>query len=118
MSTPSSALYKKASKIQRPDKTNYIIELFRWCAWLEGTSFLLLLGVAMPLKYIWHYQEAVKFTGMAHGVLFVAYIVAVLLVAKMHRWNLPRIFLVLGASVIPGAPFLVEKYVLAAETTK
>lgn len=50
------------------------IKLFRWVALAEGISFLLLLGVAMPLKYIWGDPTAVKMLGMAHGVLFVAFI--------------------------------------------
>jgi integral membrane protein len=50
------------------------IKLFRWVALAEGISFLLLLGVAMPLKYIWGNPGAVKVLGMAHGVLFVAFI--------------------------------------------
>ena len=50
------------------------IKLFRWVALAEGISFILLLGIAMPLKYIWGNPAAVKMLGMAHGVLFVAYI--------------------------------------------
>ena len=40
---------------------------------VEGVSYLLLLGVAMPLKYAFGLPLAVKIVGMAHGVLFLAY---------------------------------------------
>ena len=43
---------------------------------LEGISFLVLLGVAMPLKYVWDEPQAVRGVGMAHGVLFLAYVTA------------------------------------------
>ena len=49
---------------------------------LEGVSYLVLLGIAMPLKYIYAIPEAVKFTGWAHGVLFMAYIPAVFIARK------------------------------------
>ncbi|HCV9476988.1 TPA: DUF3817 domain-containing protein [Staphylococcus aureus] len=38
--------------------------------YLEGTSFLLLLCIAMPLKYMLDIPEGVKYIGMAHGILF------------------------------------------------
>ena len=40
----------------------------------EGISYLLLLFVAMPLKYIWGHPEAVRVVGMAHGILWMAFI--------------------------------------------
>ena len=43
--------------------------------YLEGTSFLLLLGIAMPLKYMMDIPEGVKYIGMAHGMLFITYII-------------------------------------------
>ena len=43
--------------------------------YLEGTSFLLLLFIAMPLKYMLDIPEGVKYIGMAHGILFITYII-------------------------------------------
>ncbi|WP_430738554.1 DUF3817 domain-containing protein [Psychrobacter sp. VH5] len=43
--------------------------------YLEGTSFLLLLCIAMPLKYMLDIPEGVKYIGMAHGILFITYII-------------------------------------------
>ena len=47
---------------------------FRMIGIAEGISFLVLLLIAMPLKYIFKIPEAVKFTGGVHGALFVTYI--------------------------------------------
>ena len=50
-----------------------MIQTLRILGNIEGISYLLLLGVAMPMKYYFEMPMAVKITGMAHGVLFVAY---------------------------------------------
>ncbi|MFZ2554056.1 MAG: DUF3817 domain-containing protein [Psychrobacter urativorans] len=76
--------------------------------YLEGSSYLLLLGIAMPLKYMMGIPEAVKYTGMTHGILFIAYLLILLLVAskiKMPVWAVPAG--VLG-SLLPFGPFIFD----------
>jgi integral membrane protein len=76
--------------------------------YLEGTSFLLLLGIAMPLKYMMGISEGVKYVGMAHGVLFIAYIVILVgatIKIKMPLWAIPAG--VLG-SFLPFGPFIFD----------
>lgn len=76
--------------------------------YLEGTSFLLLLCIAMPLKYMMGIPEGVKYIGMAHGVLFIAYIVILMGTAnkiKMPLWAMPMG--VLG-SFLPFGPFIFD----------
>ena len=76
--------------------------------YLEGTSFLLLLGIAMPLKYMMGITEAVKYIGMAHGGLFIAYILMLLIATnkiKMPLWAMPAG--VLG-SFLPFGPFIFD----------
>ena len=76
--------------------------------YLEGTSFLLLLGVAMPLKYMLGIPEAVKYVGMAHGAFFIAYILMLLITTskiKMPLWAMPAG--VLG-SFLPFGPFIFD----------
>ena len=76
--------------------------------YLEGTSFLLLLGVAMPLKYYMGMPEAVKYVGMAHGVLFLAYIMILMGTAnkvKMPLWGMP---MGVVASILPFGPFIFD----------
>ncbi len=46
---------------------------FERIAIIEGVSFLILLGIAMPLKYLLGIPEMVKYVGWAHGVLFILY---------------------------------------------
>ena len=84
----------------------------RVIGWAEGVSFLLLLGVAMPLKYAAGMPAAVSVVGMAHGVLFVAYVIAALHAAYAYRWPVARTGIILLASLLPAGPFIVDARVL------
>src|SRR5688500_12250364 len=84
----------------------------RVIGWGEGISFLLLLGVAMPLKYFAGWPHAVRVVGMAHGVLFMLYVLAAIHAALEHDWPWKRTLLVLVASVLPAGPFIVDAKIL------
>lgn len=84
---------------------------FRLIGLLEGMSYLLLLGVAMPMKYMMGLSWAVKYTGWAHGVLFVAYFVALFWAALEYKWNLKKIFLAGLVSLLPFGTFALDKHV-------
>ncbi len=91
------------------------IGFLRTVGWLEGISYLLLLGIAMPLKYVFGHPLAVRYTGMVHGILFIVFVYALLNAALKHKWTLPRTGLVFGASLIPFGPLLIEKTLKRAE---
>ncbi len=76
---------------------------------LEGVSFLVLLFVAMPLKYVAGMPLAVRVVGMLHGVLFLLYIVAVARAARSRRWSIGRIVEALVASLYPFGTFLLDR---------
>lgn len=78
----------------------------------EGISFLVLLGVAMPLKYFAGWPLAVRAVGMAHGILFILYVVAAGAAAVKGKWSRGRTALVLVASLLPAGPFVVEAKIL------
>jgi integral membrane protein len=80
----------------------------RIIAMLEGLSFLLLLGVAMPLKYYADMDLAVKIGGWAHGVLFMVFSVALLAAAVVAGWGILRVALIFAASLVPFGPFLID----------
>ncbi|MDH4477830.1 MAG: DUF3817 domain-containing protein [Verrucomicrobiaceae bacterium] len=88
-----------------PKKTS----LLRFVGRLEALSFLILVGIAMPLKYVAGRPEFVKWTGWFHGILFVAYVALILAAWQRHRWPFIRPFLLGFASLIPFGPLLLEK---------
>ena len=79
---------------------------------VEGVSYLLLLFVAMPLKYFADMPKAVSVAGMIHGVLFVWLIFAIFLAFSQDKINLKKAILVFLASLIPFATFFLERIVL------
>jgi integral membrane protein len=85
------------------------IKLFRWVALAEGISFLLLLGVAMPLKYIWGDPAAVKILGMAHGVLFVAFIALAFEVYGKLNKNFSWFVYACLLSIVPFGTFYLDR---------
>lgn len=80
----------------------------RIVAFLEGCSYLLL-GFTMVLKYIYLMPQPNYIVGMAHGMLFVLYIVLLLQVSFLYRWNLFKTFMAFLASLIPFGTFYADK---------
>ena len=80
----------------------------RIVAILEGISFLVLLGIAMPLKYIAGIPEVVRVVGMAHGVLFVLYVILLIQVAIEKSWSFKKSILAFIASFIPFGTFYAD----------
>ncbi len=85
------------------------IGLLRKVALLEGFSFLALMGVAMPLKYFAGLPQAVKLAGWLHGVLFVIFCFALLIVMIAAKWSLGRGVAFFGAALLPFGPFLLDR---------
>ncbi len=75
---------------------------------LEGLSFLLLLFVAMPLKYAFGKPEMVSVVGMSHGILFLLYLLLAMLAMLDHGWGMKRLATVGFAAVFPFGPFIIE----------
>lgn len=91
------------------------ISRFRIVGFYEGLSYLLLLGIAMPIKYIFGIPELVKFIGWAHGVLFILYMVALLHVTLVHKWSVGKVAAGVVASLLPFGPFILDKKLLQSE---
>jgi len=72
---------------------------------VEGYSYLILLFIAMPLKYIFGYPMAVKIAGMAHGVLFIAFCILLVQAWKDAGWSFKESVLFFVASLIPFGTF-------------
>ena len=91
---------------------------FRWVGHLEGLSFLLLLFVAMPLKYLADWPLGVRVIGAVHGGLFLAFLVVLFKVASDERWRLTRSAGALLASIVPFGFFVFDARVLSEPPKK
>jgi integral membrane protein len=75
---------------------------------LEGASFLVLLFIAMPLKYFAGMPLAVKIVGWAHGLLFMGYLLVLSHTASALRWPLMRVGGAFIAALLPFGPFVLD----------
>ncbi len=89
----------------------------RIVAFIEGCSFLLL-GITMILKYRFSMPRPNYVVGMAHGVLFVLYVVLVLQVAFLKKWNLPKVFWAFIASLVPFGTFYADRKLFREQAAK
>ena len=96
-------------------RTTKSLTRYRVMAWITGAMLLVLVLVAMPLKYWGDDNSLVAIVGPAHGFLYIIYIITVLDLATRRRWPLLRILGVVLAGVIPFATFYAEHRVWVTE---
>jgi integral membrane protein len=82
---------------------------FRYTAVLEGWSFILLLFIAMPVKYLLGWPNLVQYIGLAHGMLFIAYSFFWLQCVIQYNWKLKFAAWAILASLIPFGTFILDK---------
>ena len=81
---------------------------FRIISFLEGMSYILLLFIAVPLKYWGGDEQYVKLLGMPHGLLFISYIILAFLIKENENWGIKDLGIVLLASILPFGTFYMD----------
>jgi integral membrane protein len=76
---------------------------------LEGLSFLVLLGIAMPLKYLLAMPLPVRVVGLVHGVLFIAFVLLVFEAMGSLRWSAKQVGWALLASLLPFGTLVLDR---------
>ena len=84
---------------------------FRFISFIEGISYLILVFIAMPLKYLAGFAIAVKFAGMIHGILFILFFIALIMVSNKYKWKYLT-FQLFVYSLIPFGFILIEKIIM------
>ena len=82
--------------------------IFRLVALLEGVSYILLLFIAVPIKYWSGDEQWVKLLGMPHGILFVSYLIFAFLIKENENWGMNDLGIVLLASILPFGTFYID----------
>ena len=90
--------------------------LFRIVAFLEGFSWITLLFFAVPMKYICNVELYVQKIGMAHGVLFIVYIVLAFFLQLKINWSRNHLLIILIGSIVPFGFLYVDKKCLKNKT--
>lgn len=94
---------------------NNPVAALRKAAQVEGLSFLVLLGVAMPLKYALDLPLAVKIVGWIHGILFMWLCLLLVFVLRKANWPFVRALQVFIAALLPFGPFVLDKRMVEYE---
>lgn len=91
------------------------VRRLRVLAFWEGLSLLVLLFIAMPLKYLAGQPMAVKIVGMLHGLLFVGVVLLLLVTMIQARWPIGRGALVFVSALLPFGAFVIDRRMRAYE---
>lgn len=91
------------------------IRAFRMTALAEGTSFLILLCIAMPMKYFMGMPLAVRIVGLIHGILFLLYVGQLARLRTKYQWDNRFCMQAFVASILPFGTFLFDKYLREKE---
>lgn len=91
------------------------IKSLRLIGLIEGISYLVLIGIAMPLKYIFEQPLAVRYTGWVHGVLFVLFVAAAFGTWVTNRWSMKWFATAFAASLIPFGTFWLDRGLKSAQ---
>lgn len=90
-----------------------MIRSYRILGFLEGLSYILLLFVGVPLKYIANNDAWVKALGMPHGLLFIAYVFLTIVIhSKLNLNNLTTLKLLI-ASILPLGTFYTDRKIVS-----
>jgi integral membrane protein len=81
----------------------------RLTGFAEAVSWLLLLLIAMPLKYIWKIPQPVKVVGWAHGLLFITYIALLVIASVQYRWPFKKLVIGCLAAFLPFGTLVFDK---------
>lgn len=90
-------------------KSNKLYSWFRKIAFIEGISFLVLLGIAMPLKYWYGMPKAVSIVGGLHGGLFVAFVFLAWEVTNRYNKSWGWLIKAFVSSLIPFGTFILDR---------
>ena len=85
-----------------------MIYIYRLTAFLEGVSYILLLLIAVPIKYLLNEAFYVKILGMPHGILFILYILFSIIAKIKYNWNFRKFLVISIASLVPFGTFYID----------
>ena len=85
------------------------VNLFLKVGKIEGYSFLVLLFIAMPLKYLFDQPLAVRYVGMLHGILFVAFIYTIVVLFYKKIFTVGKSIIALLLSIVPFGTFFLKR---------
>ena len=93
-----------------------LLHRFRMIGIAGGISFLVLLCIAMPIKYLFNIPEAVKIFGWLHGALFISFIYFAFAVMGAFKKNIGWLARAFAAAILPFGTFILDKQLKKEES--
>lgn len=84
------------------------LSLFRLVSLIEGTSLVVLVFIAMPLKYKFGYGDILPLIGWTHGILFLLFLISLFVVSHLQKWSVGFFLLAFFASIVPTGTYLLD----------
>ncbi len=88
------------------------IKQLRLLGYAEAFSWLILLFVAMPLKYVWHKPIMVTYIGWVHGILFILYCIHLLVAKRLLKWSFKKLLTGGLAAFLPFGTLWFDKRIV------
>ncbi|MDG1756768.1 MAG: DUF3817 domain-containing protein [Bacteroidia bacterium] len=85
-----------------------MLTIYRIIAFLEGFSFIVLIGIGVPLKYFFQNDAVVKSIGMPHGILFISYVFFSIIMKQKLSWSNKTFVIILIAAILPFGTFYTD----------
>lgn len=86
-----------------------MLKVFKIVALLEGWSYLIMLFIGLPLKYMADNDVIIKTLGQPHGLLFLLYVVLAIIIKKQMDWSIKDLLIITVAASLPFGPFWVDR---------
>lgn len=86
-----------------------MLKIFKTVSFFEGLSYVIMLLIGMPLKYMGDNDIIIKILGMPHGILFITYVVLAIQLKSTMAWPFKKFATILVASIVPFGTFYTNK---------
>ena len=91
------------------EKKTGVLKNFRMISFIEGISYVVLLFISMPLKYLADMPQFVTWNGWIHGILFVAFIYLLIMCWQNYSWKFGKVVKAFILSLVPFGTFFLDK---------
>lgn len=100
------------STLEQQSASSSFLKFLRGLSFVEGTSTLVLFGIAMPLKYMAGMPMAVKIVGSLHGFLFVGLVFMLMAAVTKIPISSRVAFVGMLAAIVPFGPFVYDHWLM------
>lgn len=111
-------LFPEEIRLEDVPKVRSALLRYRIMAWIVGVLLVVLVCVGLPVKYLYHDDSVIRWTGVPHGYLYMVLLVTAFDLGRRVQWTWPRLIAIALAGTIPFITFVAEHFATKDVTTK